>query len=165
MTKIQKKWNWEAMAAIFVSLCALSVSILQEQSTQRHARLSVLPFVQTEVREMQDSTWELIINNKGVGPAMIKKIEYTFENKNYDERIDDLAIDIVGQNKLKNFAFGRYGGTVISVNESSMLVRMTGKYNTQKLSENYSKIKVKITFASIYEEVWVSENNVIKKLN
>ena len=164
MTKIQKKWNWEAMAAIFVSLCALSVSILQERSAQRHARLSVLPFVQTDVQERQDSTWELTISNKGVGPAMIKKIEYTFENKNYDERIDDLVADIVGHKKFE-FAFGMYGGMVISANESSMLVRLAGKYNTQKFRENYSKIKVKITFASIYEEVWTSENNVIKKLN
>ena len=165
MIKKSKPWNWEAATALFISGLALATSIWQGYAAQKHARLSVTPFMQTEVHETRDSVWELTLTNKGVGPAMIEKITYEWAGKNYGEEVMDVVQAVTQKSKLGNVMYSTMGETIFSPNESHVLIHLTGADVCAKMHASFASVKLTITYTSIYEEKWINENNTIKKVS
>ena len=90
---IKKTINWEKQTALWsmlVALCALATSIWQGYSMQQHNRLSLRPYLETEINIKEDGRWELFINNNGMGPAQVKGLQYFVDGKSYASREDFL---------------------------------------------------------------------------
>jgi len=81
--------HWVALTAIFVSLATLTVYIYQARLMQRQQHASVWPFVECMPSFYEGVGLQYIAENKGVGPALIKKVTYTFAG-NQTESLDSL---------------------------------------------------------------------------
>lgn len=72
-------------AALFVSICALFLTINQSMATRRHNRLTVKPHLTSFTERVADSERNGIVlvkatlSNNGLGPAIIKSFEPLFD--------------------------------------------------------------------------------------
>lgn len=74
-----------SIVAIFVALCALGVSVWQGFETRKNYRLSVTPSIRIIGNFLiYKEEFGIIVENKGIGPAIIHDIEINFSNKKYN---------------------------------------------------------------------------------
>jgi len=72
MLKLLKAYPLEA-SAILISCVALLATFMQAEMTRKHNRLSVIPIIHFNSSETDH---KLSITNNGLGPAIIKGIEF-----------------------------------------------------------------------------------------
>jgi len=84
-------------AVIIIALSALFVSVWQVRISHQHNKLSVKPYLDFHLIQI-DSTLEVSFSNEGFGPAIIKKMTFTHNGKNY-ESLQDL---LVGSGEIEN---------------------------------------------------------------
>jgi hypothetical protein len=71
--------------AVFISICALVITVIHIQLETSQLKSSVWPRLALKQNSNQegDSAFSFSIENKGVGPAIIKKQEFGYKGKNY----------------------------------------------------------------------------------
>jgi hypothetical protein len=72
------------LCAAVVALAALIVSVWQGFETRLNDRLSVRPYINFTYRTPIGSPAEILLHNKGIGPAILKKITYRVDGKDFD---------------------------------------------------------------------------------
>jgi hypothetical protein len=153
-----------SVMATVVSLCALSVSFYQVQIERKHQLASVWPsisiFTGTEIKE--DSTQNacgIVVNNKGTGPAIVEEVKIWYKGQicRDENRLIKVVLDSTNAYNLNQIWVGR----VIPANESFVWIQATGATNTRKFKETIYRgdVKIKIRFASVYEEKWEANFN------
>ena len=164
--------------ATIVSLCALTVSFYQVQIERKHQLASVWPNVSISAslrldKDSAQNSCGLLVKNRGIGPAVIEEINISYKGQNCTD-----------ENKLMEHVFGKtlgltgdYGidqlwiGRVIAPNENIIWIKVGGTENTLKFRDAvYSEdVKIKIRYASVYEEKWEANYNTgepkVVKLN
>lgn len=80
MSKSEKLTQFLVMT---IAVCAVIVSVWQVRISQQHNKLSVMPYLDFFSGWASDSTWRLSLMNEGIGPAIIKATELTYEGKVY----------------------------------------------------------------------------------
>ena len=128
-------------AVIVIALLAFVLSILQTRIQHKHNKLSVRPILNAII-EQSDSTMAAYINNKGVGPAIIKEASFSFDGKTYDD-IEKLLRES-GLIKIRLGGYTLNPDAVISADEDRLLVRLKGR--------DIKGVKVNLTYESVYEE-------------
>lgn len=130
-------------AVILIALLAFVVSVLQTQIQHHHNKLSVRPILNANIDQI-DSTMTAYIINKGVGPAIIQEVSFTYEGKVYHET-EKLLIE-TGLSKDRIGGYTLNPTTVISASEHRLLVKMRGR--------ELKGVTVHLVYASVYEEVY-----------
>ena len=92
-----------SLSATFLSLAALIVSIFQTKIAREQQQKSVLPYLQIR-HEMANNNLDIILENKGVGPAFIRGLHIVYKNEpapDYDDFImGELAEGLRKRNQL-----------------------------------------------------------------
>lgn len=81
---------------MLVAVLALVISIWQSYSIQQHNKLSLRPYLEAELNDDNDGSWDLYINNQGMGPAQVTSLHYKVDGKlypNYDAFLIALGED------------------------------------------------------------------------
>ncbi len=128
-------------AVIIIALSALFVSVWQVRISHQHNKLSVKPYLDFHLIQI-DSTLEVSFSNEGFGPAIIKKIIFNHNGKEY-ESLQDL---LVGTGEIEN-RLGSYNyseNTIIAGGDHKFLVKLKNRETRG--------IKVQIEYMTIYEE-------------
>lgn len=79
MSSSKKTINWEkyaALSSMFVAVFALAISIWQGYTMKEHNKLSLRPYLETELNNDEAGSWELFINNHGMGPAQASQVHF-----------------------------------------------------------------------------------------
>ncbi|MEL6918174.1 MAG: hypothetical protein AAFO99_10645, partial [Bacteroidota bacterium] len=88
MRKLKMKWNSErilSLSAMGISFITLIIFIYQTNLMSRQNYLSILPYVSISTTENRaEHTFELNLENYGVGPAIIESVTMLYDNKRYD---------------------------------------------------------------------------------
>ncbi len=87
------------LAVMIIAVCAVVVSVWQVQISQKHNRLSVMPYLNHLSGWASDSTWRLNIMNEGIGPAIIKSTELKYKGNTYIHW--DAVLDAAGIRDLR----------------------------------------------------------------
>lgn len=90
-----------ATMATIVSVCALVVSLTQTYYQHKYLHAAVWPHLQATAHRNEDkdttkSSLIIILMNKGVGPAIIESVSYSYKGKKIDS-IEALIHAIVGE--------------------------------------------------------------------
>ena len=106
-------------AIIMIALSALFFSVWQVSLGHKYNKLSVKPYLDSHLIQV-DSTLEVFFSNEGFGPAIIKKITFTHNGKNYDS-IRELLGDI---NEISNTlgSFNYNENAIIAAGDKKLLV-------------------------------------------
>lgn len=150
-----------AFSAIFISMCALVVSVLQLQMADRQQRLAVLPIL-TAGASSGSKGFRLFIRNGGVGPAVINCFRLRYKNKPYADW-DTFLASFAGSTTTLNRA--SVAGVVLPAGETRELIFISPGTLADTMAKSLSGIRLTLCYSSLYEEMWCSEEDFLPSTN
>lgn len=144
MSKTEKLSHY---AVVFIAVMAVVVSVWQVRISQAHNRLSVRPYMDFFYGWNNDGYLELQLSNQGVGPAIIQKVEYFYDNqkfKSWDEVLRKANLI----DRRKNSYTYTGNSPFASGKEVSFLVLDIKETETNLITP----LRIVIHYTSIYEE-------------
>ena len=137
-SKIEKIANY---SVVFIALSALIVSVWQVRLYKNHNKLTVKPYLDYHVIQ-EYSNVRVSFSNKGLGPAIIEKMTYEIDGKEYDTILKLLQEKGEQDNILSTYNYSK--NSVLSSGEKKEIVSLQ---NT-----NFRGIKVTVVYRSIYND-------------
>jgi hypothetical protein len=148
-------------AAIFVSLCALAVSIYQSYIFRNQQYAIVWPYIEPRV-EYTNQSFAFFIQNKGTGPAIIKNISLELDGKletSYSQFIQDLL-------KSSNFTSMSISDPANSVLSAGEKVEFMSAHVSDTLQTDFpARTTVRICYCSIFGDCWQYTDGEVEKVN
>ncbi|MEP5613314.1 MAG: hypothetical protein ABJP45_13765 [Cyclobacteriaceae bacterium] len=129
---------------IIIALAAVFVAVWQVKILQDHNKLSVRPLMDFLLVTNEDSVLNVSISNRGIGPAIIQEISYTYQDSVHREWYGILSAADLLEATTTQMNYGK--NTVLSPNTEFKILGVKKK-NHQQIG-----ISVKIIYQSIYEE-------------
>ncbi len=148
-----------AIASVFIACCALGVTVWQGVQNRQHNRLSVKPLltfghVSNVARDICSEAF--ILENCGVGPAVIKNFALFYKGKEVARNNGNDYNDFL-EEKMSNFMGTECGFLMPNsiVNAKAKKIMWKVKYNfkndTAFLTEFINQLDLLIEYYSIYE--------------
>ena len=146
-----------ATMATIVSVCALAVSLMQTYYQHKYLHAAAWPHLQATAHfnEEADSTKSSLIiklMNKGVGPAIIESVTYTYKGKKINS-VEDLIHTIIG----KKFS-GEYksigNGQVMAQNEEFNHIGIMSMKSAKLFRNGLNFVKMRIVYSSVHDQKW-----------
>lgn len=161
------KWSSErvmSISALFVSAISLfalfyqlNLSREENELIRKQQKASVLPYLSESITLNDSEGYKIVIENRGVGPAFIKKIHLTLndtlEFDNTDKVFEHIFYQIEDSNGVKPFITSSFGkGSVLPANKSIYVVQIKDK-TTLDLFEQFMLTNT-INFTIVYDDVY-----------
>jgi len=153
------------LSVVFLSASALIVSIVQTTIFKEQQYASVWPYLQTTA-SFRSGSYDYGIENKGVGPAIIKRFEYVYQGTSY---VNTRAVftALVGEN-IKGVGFTDVDEDYVFKPEeaiSLLSLDLPDSVIRQVASRWESdSVNLKITYADVYGNCWLLDNGVTIRL-
>ncbi|HSF55452.1 MAG TPA: hypothetical protein VLA71_16980 [Algoriphagus sp.] len=154
------------LSAVFLSASALIVSIIQTTIFKEQQYASVWPYLQTTLSS-RSGNYDYGIENKGVGPAIVKKFEYVYRGTSYDNT-RALFTALFGEN-MKGVGFSGVNKdyvfkpeeaiSLLSLDNPDSVIRQIA-YRWESASVN-----LKVTYSDVYGNCWLLDNGVTTRLS
>lgn len=144
------------IGAVILSIVAISISVLEVSTMRTHQRASVWPYLEISQGYNQDG-FRMTLENKGVGPALIKRFEMTLDGKPAPD-LDKMIIDVVGEENA--FSYDLYGSNnpsngVISAGESVRLFGVPWEDRTRLFTQRANnRVNIIACYCSIHDQCW-----------
>lgn len=144
------------LCAIGISVATLFVYIYQARIMQSQQHASVWPYVESSYSNVNG--FHLQVQNKGIGPAIIKNAKYILDDKEMD--LDTLFNSLLGKKQEQmSFQYSYVIGRVMSPGESFKPFSIPEGIYSAKMDSALSKrdFRLEICFCSIYKDCWTSK--------
>lgn len=144
-----------AISAIFISLCALVVSVHESKIMRESQFASVWPYVDFNL-SFGDDYFDLGVSNDGIGPAKIKYIKFSNTDTvfyfvhnfiNYINQKDSLRIN--------KYSYSNLTGGVMRASESISLFSTKDSIAIKNLLIHFGNYNYEVCFCSVFDECWV----------
>ena len=154
------------ISAVFLSASALIVSIIQTTILRDQQYATVWPYIQATAMNAS-GTYSYGIENKGVGPAIIKDLKYTYNGVNYDNT-RKMYTALFGENYTgagftvtdKNYVIKSGEGLeMFSVNRPDSLISDI-IYRWEREAVN-----LKIIYSDVYGNCWQLDGGITSRLS
>ncbi len=159
-----------SLLAIGLSICALLVSVFEVSAIRDETRFQVWPFISIGTGYSSEG-FRIGIENKGVGPAKIRDITFTFDGERLDAPSRSAMFNALIEKTLgeaEKFDYGLYRmsdpeGGVMSADESTDLFAVPWENSTGRIRRLagiwQDRLFVTVCYCSVYEDCWVAELN------
>ena len=152
-----------AATAVFVSFSTLCVYIYQARIIEEHQHISVWPYVQWVTNEVDG--YRVLVANKGVGPAILGKVEIKLAGKDV-ANCEDVIKEVLGDNADIDAEYSTVQGLVLSPGEEIAAIKIpgatAGKEFEMKLKAFH--FEMKITYCSVYGDCWTCSGNEVQRV-
>jgi hypothetical protein len=146
-------FNWGAFAAIFISCCALIVSIYQSVIFRNQQFATVWPYIEPNV-QYSNHNFELVIQNKGTGPAIIKTIDLSLDGqpvKDYQQFIKDL----LHQQAFNSMSINAPNNSVLSAGEKVLFLTASLPDSLLIARTDFNeRVSLSVCYCSIFGDCW-----------
>lgn len=171
-----KKKGWDlsivlALVAVMISICTMIISLVetsimqkQQQSMTESAKASVWPYIEskmnTSLSAEQEIKFDMTVENKGVGPAIINKMEVYYDGKPLEKTII---------NAVKLHCPDAQPTNLISTSQQNMILSPGEKKTVSGISlvnaefmdftKFTEKVDLKYCYENVYGDIWISGDN------
>ncbi len=154
---------WTAVA-IFVSFCALAVSVYQSIILRNEQYAAVWPYIEPSV-QYSNQSFQFFIQNKGTGPAIIKDVRLLLdgeETATYQEFIEKLL-------RVQNFrsiSISTAEKSVLSANERLQMLsaELPDSLAIPRIDFS-SRASVQVCYCSIFGDCWQYIDGEVNRVN
>jgi len=162
-----------SLSAIFISLLTLCVFVYQTTLIHKQQRMSVFPNLQIGNMGYGSKDFAIILENTGVGPAIIESIKIQYKGKTFDMDLPSFLYEQTNKLDSIKLTYSNVSpGQLIPAGRRVEILKATGgKDNAVQLalalqSLRESDMDMEIIYSSIYEERWLlnGESSVPQKL-
>ena len=150
--------QWIAMAAVFIAVCALLLSVYEGRAARAHERLSALPVLMMPFFYNDDGAG-FVLHNSGLGSARLKWFEATVDKK---PQPDWRALcDALGVSSDVRFDFLIPGREVLMREGpgSKILWVPPGPNASAPLILGRERVFLRLCFCSLYDECWMATDH------
>ncbi len=144
------------LCAIGISVATLFVYIYQARIMQSQQHASVWPYVESSYSNVDG--FYLQVQNKGIGPAIIKDAKLFLDDT--EVGLDTLFDALIGKKREKmSYQTSYVLGRVMAPGESFKAFSISESIYSAKMDSALSKrnFRFQICFCSIYEDCWTSK--------
>jgi hypothetical protein len=156
--QLRGRWNWEqvtAVSALVIGVVAMVISAYTAYLQRNQARLAAWPHVQFGV----GADFRLTVANKGVGPALVKRVDVRLDGQPLQNWAQLLAATAgPGQHAFNHTTLNRM---VLTAGESAVVLELPDADVRQKVQAARARITSELCYCSVYDECWIvdSEND------
>lgn len=155
------RWHgqgWIALAAAFVSLCALATSVYSSWETRKHNRLSSQPWVTIAFwSNATGAGWKLA--NEGLGPAITKTATVVYDKETPCRSWGALVNALFAGANVHPFSYSNFSkGEHLREKTDVTLLWFTDQGDAARVTPNKDKVKIAVCYCSIYDECWIATN-------
>lgn len=154
------------ISATFLSLAALIVSIVQTRIAREQQHASVWPYLQILASNLDDEL-HYGLENKGVGPAVIRDFEITYRGKRYED-VRNLFYSVIGKKTAGGKGFGTVSkGSVFKSGDDMDILVVTKNdsvINQVNAMLNDSSFHMLIRYADVYGNCWLLDQDSVTEL-
>jgi hypothetical protein len=156
------------IGAVILSIIAISISVLEVTTMRTQQKATVWPYIQVKSSYSADS-FKISLENKGIGPALIKNFELLVDDKPQTE-FDSIISQLVGPENAFSYDVYRAtnpGNSVVSSRENLTLLRVPLKNRAPKKGDYLpgilfaeqagNRFNISICYCSIYDDCWVTD--------
>jgi hypothetical protein len=160
----EKKFGEYAVAAtaFVVSVCSLFIYIYQSKLMAEQQQVAVWPHVQWASSNIDG--YQLMAFNKGVGPALVRKVAISFNGKQVtsNRELIDTVMDGEGTVSVQNSVLR---DAVMSPGEKIPFLIIPDKSEGKAFETRMraGKLVIDITYCSIYGRCWISSGFAVKR--
>lgn len=153
-----------AFAAIFVSTASLFVYLYQARIMQIQQHVSVWPYVEW-LPSWGDHGLYLEVTNKGIGPALVKKVTIKLDGKEV-RNLSELFLHLT-DSAFQDFGYSTVQGRVIAAGEQVRAFDIGDKATADRIREELNKrsFEYEICYCSVFNDCWVSRGTQIIESN
>ncbi len=166
--RVKRKINIElllGLSATFLSLGALIVSIFQTKIAREQQHAAVWPYLQTMHSSDAAGGGRFYIQNKGVGPAIIRDVEWKFRDSTYSGTREFVVAEIGYPRQLGRGEMGV--GDVFSSGDGRDLIEVTNSdslRNVVFLKLNSESFSLRVVYSDVYGNCWELKNEETRPL-
>jgi hypothetical protein len=148
--------DWDISASIIIAIFALALTVWQGMSVRTHNIISVKPYLRFSCIRGNDS-WELKLDNSGLGPAFIHYIEPQLNDKPVDadeftEYFENNFPDYAGEVKVALV------GSAIPANQSITIVSIGFSQNNSTAKQLTKIVGMRVKYTSAYGEEFIQSS-------
>ena len=159
-----------ALVAVLISVCTMVISLVetsimqkQQKAMTESSKASVWPYVTIRNNTKFNNgeiQFEATITNKGVGPAMIKKLEITYDGKELEKSVFDAIRQDCPDAIATSLTSNKINNVVLSPDETKEIISMSLiKTDFMNFVEFTEKLDIKYCYANIYGDLWASTDS------
>jgi hypothetical protein len=171
MSKILEKLNTDrilSVSAILIGLMTLVVYFIQTRLIIDQQHAGVWPCIEisgsNDFKGTKDKEFFRVnVANKGIGPAIIKKVEIKYKGKVYHELTDVFELATQSNKYSHSSLEGRTMASNETVNPIEISLSKEG-HKFAQLFYNHDSIQTKIYYQSVYGKCFVSSGFEVKEL-
>lgn len=159
-----------AIIAVIISICTMIISLVetsimqkQQHSMTESAKASVWPYVTTTINTLADEgqiKFSFELENKGVGPALMKDFEMQYDGKKIEKSILEVLKIHCPDAIAINISTHKINSSILSAGEKKQVVGLTIiESDFLNFAEFTKLISSNYCFTNIYGDSWRSTNN------
>ena len=160
--KLPRFWNSDkllSVSAILISFATFATLIYQTRLLQKQQFASAMPYLALYYSMPYDSTFTLLLENNGTGPAFINEIKIHYQGKVYSTDPPRFYKSTILPKDTIYFGYSNINkGRVLPAGEQISLVENTRSLkDAAKLKRLFGEegtAKLEIIYSSVYEEQW-----------
>ena len=141
--------------ALVISVAALFVSIYEANLLRAQEKMMIWPYVEVGPSYSSDG-FNIVVNNEGIGPAIIRSIEVSYNGQKFqswEELLDHIKpgykIDY-GTSGMSNI-----NGRVIRPGNQIRALHLPWNEETRFIAGQLANFKVKVCYCSVADNCWI----------
>ncbi len=143
---------WTAVA-IFVSFCALAVSVYESIILRNQQYAAVWPYIEPSV-QYSNHSFKFFIQNKGTGPAIIKDVHLRLDGEDVTD-YQQFIRDLLRQKDYRSISISSAKNSVISINERLQILAAELPDSLSIPAMDFSsRASVEVCYCSIFGDCW-----------
>ena len=155
--------QWSSLLAFAISVVALGLSVYQTRLMQTQARASVWPYLDIGFGyddKGDTAGFELHVQNNGVGPALVRSVQVSFDDKPMQHWSDVISLVMDEQHKhgSSHSKLSGLHNVVIppSLNRETdvVAIRIDEPDVAKAVYDARERLKMDICYCSIYDDCW-----------
>ena len=157
-----------SISAMIIAIASITISIWEGSTMRKHYHLSVMPhlnntFTVDDSSSTKNASASFIINNNGLGPAVILSREYFIDGNKIDDSKNHFSVKILEALNFDNTAGSRFSsipkGTTISAGDN---LKVFGLYfsNRESFYRQRMKLHDRLSFIIKYESLYGEQYEV-----
>jgi hypothetical protein len=154
----KSSWNSDkilSLSAIFISVLTLMVFIYQTRLIRKQQYLSVYPYVIYGAGGYGTGENFLQLTNSGIGPALIKDVEISYDDKKFSYIYEFVDYITEGDSTINLYYSDITAGLLIPADETKAIVGSLNDHENKLYKVLTSDFKLEIKYESIYGEEWL----------
>lgn len=159
-----------ALIAVLISVCTMVISLVetsimqkQQQAMTESAKVSVWPYVTTLTTTGMDNgeiQFKMIVENKGVGPALINTMELLYDGNSVDKSLIEAVRDHCPDAIVTNYFSNSIQKMILSPGEKKSIVSFNLKdADFMNFAQFTEKVDTRYCYSNIYGDIWVSTDS------